>query len=781
MSVLSSAQPREADALACVPCLRLDVETLLVADGERLAPQFRDQQSAVAALSFLYGDVRVRAAQPLSLASGPVRDRAAEGRARYLLESLGAVELGCLDDVSAAPGVDADYLVRVDGDVHALCSFTAYAVPQLRALGWRVEIAPRYPFQVVSPDAPWYAHVDEEGRPGWFNLELGIEVGGKRVNLLPGLLDMLERIPASARLDRLAPPGGRAFALPTGDGRYVTVPPERLRIMLRVLGELYQGQGRATRAPRVTFPAAKAGSLAQLDAAFTSVPKAGADTHADDKSLAWTGHTAIAERGRALASRPSVGPAVRGLNATLRPYQEDGVRWLQHLAANGAGGVLADDMGLGKTLQTIAHIVTLKAAGRLDAPALIVAPTSVAGNWRREIGKFAPDLRVQMVRGAGRRFQWALAGRCDVAITTYPVLVRDEAMLASRRFSIAILDEAQTIKNPRSQAHRVATGLNADLRLALSGTPVENSLGDLWSLFSFTNPGLLGDAEWFHHRFSRPIERDRNVERLRALRDQVAPFILRRTKEEVARDLPPQTEIVRPVELRGPQRDLYESLRVAAHADVRRAIAARGVGASTIAILDALMKLRQVCCDPRLMQGDLARGVASAKYDMLMELLEQQLGLGRRVLVFSQFARMLQLVGEGLDERGVGWVSLTGATADRQKPIDDFQQRRANVFLITLKAGGTGLNLTSADTVVHYDPWWNPAAQAQATDRAYRIGQTRPVFVYNLVVAGSVEERMLALQQRKRQLADGILARDGAGLGLTTGEVDGLFAPLPDA
>jgi SNF2 family DNA or RNA helicase len=385
---------------------------------------------------------------------------------------------------------------------------------------------------------------------------------------------------------------------------------------------------------------------------------------------------------------------------------------------------------------------------------------------------------VQLVRGAGRRFQWLQAGRCDVALTTYSLLVRDEALLASRRFSMLILDEAQAIKNPRSQAHRAAARINAGHRLCLSGTPVENHLGELWALFDFLNPGLLGDADWFRHRFAVPIEREQNVERLRALREQVAPYVLRRTKEEVARDLPPKTEIVRPVELGGTQRDLYESLRVAGHAEVRRVIARKGLGGSTITILDALMKLRQVCCDPRLVRGEAATGVReSAKYDVLMELVGQQLAQGRRVLVFSQFASMVNLISQGLSARDVRWVALTGATVDRQGAVDTFQQRRAEVFLITLKAGGTGLNLTTADTVIHYDPWWNPAVQAQATDRAYRIGQTRPVFVYNLIVAGSVEERMLALQRRKRQLADGILA-PGAGLPVSAREVEGLFAPM---
>jgi superfamily II DNA or RNA helicase len=757
MSPQSSASAPEGVGAPRVPaphlCLR--VETVWVSD-DGLGGHIHEQRAAVAELRFDYPE-------------GAPRDVEAERRARYLLESLGALEIACLDKIVVGPGSKADYIVRGDGNLHALCSFTAYAVPQLRSLGWRVDLRADYPYQVVAADTPWYAHVVQaEGaeKPGWFNLELGIEVDGRRVNLLPALLDLLASMPASAPLDRLTVPGGRSFALPVGDNQYVTVPPERLKILMKVVGELYQGDaGR--------FPAARAGSLGLLDAAFVDGVIAGGRP-----ALAWTGATAVSDRGRALAGAPAAAPVPGGLRATLRPYQEDGLRWLQHLRAHGAGGVLADDMGLGKTLQTIAHLVVEKEAGRLDAPALIVAPTSVVGNWRRELGRFAPHLRVQLVRGAGRRFQWAQAGRCDVALTTYPLLVRDEALLESRRFSLLILDEAQAIKNPRSQAHRAAGRINAAHRLCLSGTPVENHLGELWALFDFLNPGLLGDADWFRHRFAVPIERDQNRERLRALRGQVAPYILRRTKEEVVRDLPPKTEIVRPVELGGAQRDLYESLRVAGHAEVRRVIASKGLGGSTITILDALTKLRQVCCDPRLVRGEAAAGVhASAKYDVLMELTAQQLAQGRRVLIFSQFASMVRLIADGLTARDVRWVALTGATADRQGAVDTFQQGRADVFLITLKAGGTGLNLTSADTVIHYDPWWNPAAQAQATDRAYRIGQTRPVFVYNLIVAGSVEERMLGLQRRKRQLADGVLAA-GAGLPVSEREVESLFAPM---
>ncbi|HXU00199.1 MAG TPA: DEAD/DEAH box helicase [Polyangia bacterium] len=755
----ASAPQGAAAASALSPHLHLRVEAVLVPDGDPLLGRVREERAAVAELRFDY---------PL----GAPRDLDEERRARYLLESLGALELACLDQVTVFPGSTADYIIRADGNVHGLCSFTAYAVPQLRALGWRVDLPTDYPYQVVAADVPWYAHVADDEQPGWFNLELGIEVDGRRVNLLPALLDLLQSMPPSAPLERLTP-GGRSFALRAGENQYVTVPPERLRILVKVLRELYEED--ANGAGAVRFPAARAGSLGQLDAAFAERTIAGAH-----RGLVWTGATALADRGRGLAGAPAATAVPGGLRATLRPYQEDGLRWLQHLRAHDAGGVLADDMGLGKTLQTIAHLVAEKEAGRLDAPALIAAPTSVVGNWRRELGRFAPHLRVQLVRGAGRRLQWVQAGRCDVALTTYSLLVRDEALLASRRFSMLILDEAQAIKNPRSQAHRAAARINAGHRLCLSGTPVENHLGELWALFDFLNPGLLGDADWFRHRFAVPIERGQNFERLRALREQVAPYVLRRTKEEVARDLPPKTEIVRPVELGGAQRDLYESLRVAGHAEVRRVIARKGLGGSTITILDALMKLRQVCCDPRLVRGEAALGVReSAKYDVLMELVGQQLAQGRRVLVFSQFASMVNLIAQGLTARDVRWVALTGATqaSDRQGVVDTFEQRHADVFLITLKAGGTGLNLTSADTVIHYDPWWNPAVQAQATDRAYRIGQQRPVFVYNLIVAGSVEERMLALQRRKRQLADGILA-PSSGLPVSAREVEGLFAPM---
>jgi SNF2 family DNA or RNA helicase len=469
------------------------------------------------------------------------------------------------------------------------------------------------------------------------------------------------------------------------------------------------------------------------------------------------------------------------LQAKLRPYQEAGVNWLGQLIEHEAGGVLADDMGLGKTLQTIAHLVRQKESGRMDRPCLVIMPTSLIGNWQRELAKFAPDLKVCVLHGPKRDAKRGEVAGADVVLTTYPLLVRDIEQFENQPFYLTILDEAQAIKNPRSLASRTVKRISSRHRMCLSGTPVENNLEELWALFDFLMPGFLGEAERFRSHFRIPIERGGNQQRLEALRDAVTPFILRRMKESVAKDLPPKTEIVRPVELGDDQRELYESIRVAAHGDVRRAIRQKGVTASTIAILDALMKLRQVCCDPRLVTVPSARKVKrSAKYELFFDLLTQQLEQGRRVLVFSQFTRMLDLLADGLRERKIPYVDLTGATADRQKQVDRFERREIDVFLISLKAGGTGLNLTSADTVIHYDPWWNGASQAQATDRAYRIGQTRPVFVYNLIVAGSVEERMLRLQQRKSQLAQSLLGLADAPTALSECDLDDLFAPLAD-
>jgi superfamily II DNA or RNA helicase len=757
------ATPSRSAPARCTPCLRVFADTLFVDDGSRRGDEVR---TAMLRLDFEYTGRRVRAADRRP--SVITRDRDAEAQACRVLESFGVLELTQLEDCAVTPGMGVDYIVAIDGDVHALCAFGAYAIPQLRNFGWRVEIDPDYPWQTIGNDAPLYAAASpDEKRPDWFGLELGVEVDGQRIDLLPALLDMLDNAGDLATLTR---PARRCVAVRVDDKRWLPVPPTRLRMLAKVLLELYR-DGQKLKAPQVRAPL-----IAELCATM----------HDAERPLRWVGDTRIRDQAFAMAMGPrrvtQAAPPAE-LHADLRPYQRDGVAWLQHLREHDAGGILADDMGLGKTLQTIAHILIEKQHGRLDRPAMIVTLTSLVGNWQRELARFAPSLRVAVYHGPDRAARLATLATHDVVITTYPLVARDRDLLAAIPLHLLVLDEAHAIKNATAQVAEAVRRLAARHRVCLSGTPIENHLGELWSLFDFLMPGLLGSRDDFTTSFREPIEARGDKARVEALRDCVRPYILRRTKDAVAPELPAKTHLVRAVDLTGVQRELYESIRVAAHADVRRQIKTRGLAGSTIAILDALLKLRQVCCDPRLVSCDAAREVTgSAKLEVFLEMVTQQLADGRRILVFSQFARMLGLISEGLLARGIGHVTLTGNTPDRQKPIDAFQTGRADVFLISLKAGGAGLNLVGADTVIHYDPWWNPAAQAQATDRAHRIGQTKPVFVHDLIIAGSVEERMLGLQRHKRDLADAILEPESRRGGtLSERDIDDLLAPLADA
>ena len=760
----SAAAPRPAVS-RLAPRLTLLAETLFDEDGS-------ERPVAALRLDFDYQGTVVRAASPsMALPQGRRRDAGAEAAARRVLEGLGAVEVSCLGECSLSLDADVDYVVRVDADVHALCGFTAYAVPLLRKRGWSVEIDSEYPWQVVESEASLYAGANRSvERPDWFSIELGIEIEGHRVSLLEPLLQLLDQTGGLDTLSRAR----RCVAVQVSDKRWLTLQPERLRLLCKVLLEMYR-EGK-----QVSAPMSRVAAIAEVGAALYEA----------DRPFRWTGDTRLRDRAYdlALGPRADVAPQLTTLRAELRSYQEEGVRWMQHLREHGAGGILADDMGLGKTLQTIAHVTAEKEAGRLDRPAMILTLTSVLGNWQRELARFAPGLKVLTIGHAPRAVRQARCAEIpnyDIVLSTYPLVVRDREDLAAHQYHLLILDEAHSIKNPSAQAREAVVSLDVRHRVCLSGTPIENNLNELWSMFDFLNPGALGTLDQFQREFRAPIEEHGDRVRLEALRDRVRPYILRRTKDEVAKELPPKTELVRSVELTGAQRELYESIRVAAHAEVREHIKSRGVDRSTIAVLDALLKLRQACCDPRLCSVEAARALGptppTAKLDLLTEMLQTQLGEGRRILIFSQFARMLALISERLLGLGIGHVTLTGQTPDRQRPIDAFENGRADVFLISLRAGGTGLNLTSADTVIHYDPWWNPTMQAQATDRAYRIGQKKPVFAYNLIASGSVEERMLGLQQRKRRIADSILSKGtAAGGALTEREIEDLMAPLAE-
>ncbi len=760
-----------------VPCVRLFTEKILVSGSRTESGRDEELLLPALSLSFDYSGTVIGASDErerffVSAGSGVLsveRHSEREAEARAELERLGAIELGCIEGYEESFGSPANYLVAVDGDAHSYCAFTAQALPALRAKGFSVAVDPEYPYRVVEPETPWYVDVEPlEDRPDWFSCELGVELGGERLNLLAALLDLLETVPDDASLSRLSRRSVDSFALPVDGQRYVRVPRELLWDFFEVLRELYSGR-RKENSLICRYQGASVEALAEaLERSNGDVRRYGArlDTRAE-RSV---------PRPEELAQL--LGKA--GLKAKLRSYQEDGVSWLQHLRATGVGGVLADDMGLGKTLQTIAHLCIEHTRPEVTKPSLVVVPTSLIQNWKRELARFAPHLRVAVWHGNARNEGAVILDEVDIIITSYSLLVRERERWTDRDYHYLILDEAQAIKNPRAAARDAAREITAEHRLCLSGTPVENHLGDLWSLFDFLMPGLLGSAAEFQAGYRAPIEQEKNEAQMQALRRAVTPFILRRTKDEVATDLPPKTMLVRPVRLRGDQRQLYESIRVAAHADVRRVVRTKGMAGSTIAILDALMKLRQVCCDPRLVSVTSARRVVeSAKLEFFFGLLTESLAEQRRVLVFSQFTSMLGLIAEGLTQRGIGHLLLTGGTQDRQAKVDAFQAGVADVFLISLKAGGTGLNLTSADTVIHYDPWWNPAAQAQATDRAHRIGQTRPVFVHQLIVAGSVEERMLELQRRKQELASGLVGSGGSqNAHFSESDLSDLFAPL---
>jgi SNF2 family DNA or RNA helicase len=496
--------------------------------------------------------------------------------------------------------------------------------------------------------------------------------------------------------------------------------------------------------------------------------------------LQWQGGEALREFAERLRQLPQqqVQPPV-GLQAELRPYQLQGLAWMQALRELGVGGVLADDMGLGKTLQSLAHLLLEKQAGRLVQPALIVMPTSLIPNWQDEAARFAPQLRVLVLQGPKRAEQLKKIGEADVLLTTYALLSRDAKALGRHRYSVLILDEAQTIKNARSKAASTARALQAEQRLCLTGTPLENHLGELWSLFHFLMPGWLGDEKSFARDYRQPIEKHGDALRLAQLNGRIRPFMLRRTKEQVASDLPPKTLITQWVELTDAQRDRYETLRLAMDSKVRAEVERQGLAGSQIVILEALLRLRQVCCDLRLLDEDDSSSAPSAKLTALMQMLEELFAEGRRVLLFSQFTSMLGLIEQELQKRKIPYALLTGATRDRRTPVAEFQAGKQPIFLISLKAGGAGLNLTAADTVIHFDPWWNPAVEAQATDRAYRIGQDKPVFVYKLIARGSVEEKIQQLQQTKANLARGVL--DGGALAdshLSEEDLGALLAPL---
>lgn len=638
-------------------------------------------------------------------------------------------------------------------------------LPSLQQEGWRI---PEKTASVLTPievaDDDLYVELEQRNN-WWFELDLNITVDGKQMSLLPLLRAAVRQLPPNQKIVdtvELLNNNGK-FRTMLDDGRFISIPFERIKAIVSSLGELLQHD------LQQDHISASAIDLQRLfDETLSHNRWIGAERAQD-----------LLERLRRLGS-PSMVKKPKTLNATLRPYQLEGVRWLQTLAREGFGGLLADDMGLGKTMQILSHICLEKEGKRLKNPFLVICPTSVLPNWIMEAEKFAPDLKVLAHYGTDRWSNVESFKNYDLVVTTYSLISRDAEKLKKINWHGIAIDEAQAIKNAKTEVARTVRNLKAGHRFCVTGTPIENNLGELWSHFHFVLPGLLGDEKTFNASIRHPIERHQNLSRKASLQTRIRPFLLRRTKQEVAKELPPKTTTIQHVELEGAQRDLYETVRLASCEQVRKEIASKGFKQSQIIILDALLKLRQACCDPKLVKLTAASKVKeSSKLDALMEMITQQAAEGRKMLVFSQFTSMLDLIADRLNKAKIRYVELRGDTRHRSIPIKQFQNGDYPVFLLSLKAGGVGLNLTAADVVVHYDPWWNPAVEDQATDRAHRIGQDKHVFVYKFIARGTIEQRMLELQNRKRALAAGIYDENGGlSAALTENDLMTLLSPI---
>ncbi|HEY3447276.1 MAG TPA: DEAD/DEAH box helicase [Myxococcales bacterium] len=608
------------------------------------------------------------------------------------------------------------------------------ALDLLAALESRPDVVVEWPKQaqpvkILGRAQPGSLKVKLEAKRDWFGLEGTVQVGEDEI-ALAALLDAVRR-------------GSRYVEV--GQGRYAQIADE-LRARLKKASEVvFAGRGGLEV------------SLAGSDALADLLDAAG-ETSA---CVEWQ---KLVERMK--AARSFDPPLPRGLNAELRAYQVAGFRWLMRMAHWGVGACLADDMGLGKTVQALAALLARRDRG----PALVVAPTSVGFNWVRECERFTPGLRPVVFREGDRAATLKELGPGDLLVCSYGLLLRHAEDLQGVHFGTLVLDEAQAIKNPATKRARAARDLDAEWRVGLTGTPMENHLGELWSLLRVLTPGLLGSWEQFRDRFATPIERHKDPARREALAKVVRPFILRRGKAQVAPELPPRTELRRAVTLSAAERRLYEEARMAAVADLSGAAGGEAAD-KRFAVLAALTRLRQLACNPKLY--DPGSKVPSSKLKALVELVGELREEGHRALVFSQFTSHLALVREALEEEGVKLLYLDGQTpeAERAKRVDAFQRGEGEAFLISLKAGGTGLNLTGADYVIHLDPWWNPAVEDQASDRAHRIGQTRPVTVYRLVSTGTIEEAILSLHEEKRDLVSGVLGGTGAAAKLSTEEL----------
>ncbi len=623
-------------------------------------------------------------------------------------------ERDCADVIHLAgfQGPDSNGNFTLKGQ-NAILRFFAQVLPDLQK-NWKVSIGSR--FANVTRDVERISPRFEIVSSGqdWFELSYSLESArGDRYS--------------TADIQRLLQSGQNTTRL--RDGALAVFNPDDIAEIEAVLRDCDPKQ---TQPGRYRIARSQAGFL---DAAAAD---AGARVVGDHGWQDWT--TAQKQL------KPLAPVALGSLEEVLRPYQKEGVYWLHFLHQNQLGGILADEMGLGKTLQILAYLRTAK------APSLVVCPASLLFNWRREAEHFAPELKVLSIDGSDRAARFKLIPQHDLVLTSYPLLRRDIDSYRDFHFGAVILDEATHIKNPETQNAQAATALRGEQRFVLTGTPVENSVRDLWSIMNFVLPGYLGSREEFRERYELPIGRSSEPEQQR-LAKRLRPVMLRRLKKDVLQDLPEKLEQTAFCDLSDDQRELYAKLQTEGRKKLDLLAKEKDGNRARMTMLTTLLRLRQACCDLRLLGQEPA--ARSGKLDLLLELLEEAIDGGHRVLIFSQFVTMLNLIRQDLDGLDTPYCYLDGSTKDRAGAVDRFQnQSDIPVFLISLKAGGVGLNLAAADTVFHFDPWWNPAVEDQATDRAHRIGQERVVTSYKLITRGTVEEKILALQNKKREIID---------------------------
>lgn len=700
----------------------------------------------------------------------------------------------------------------------------------LQLSGWKIEIANSFRMQQKTVES-WYSqvtpvenknqqHTTGSSSHDWFDLEVGIQIDGRKINLIPYIVELLNRNQFSETDQQ------QKILLTLKDGSKVAVSSQRINNIINHLLDLHRKDA-ITQKQQLRLPVKQAHRLLELE------------KHTD--KIDWQNNNWLKNKAQSLINSQGVlkVDVPENLKTRLRSYQKQGLNWLQFLARENLSGILADDMGLGKTVQTLAHLQSEKNNGYMTGPSLIVAPTSLLGNWLSEAARFTPDLRAVYWAGNKRNIYQQQLKSTDLIITSYGLLLRDAQLFRQLKIYLLVLDEAQAIKNAKSKIARVAFSMQAQLKLCLTGTPLENHLGELWSLFHFLMPELLADEAGFKRLFQIPIEKQNNRQRQIILSQRIAPFILRRTKEKVAADLPKKIIINEFLELRELQAEKYESIRLSTLEEVQKAVSQKN--SNQLLISNALLRLRQICCHPHLVrkifrrkedkdlitrqiddylttclttrltagltsltaepqQQELFKNTQadndsrikttknknllnhlihdSAKLNWLNTKLPKMIENDRSILIFSSFTSMLEIIALLLKQLSISYLLLTGKTTHRDKIIDQFQSGHASVFLISLKAGGAGLNLTRADTVIHFDPWWNPAAENQASDRAHRIGQDKPVFVYKLIAKGTVEEKISKMQQQKSRLADKIYQQAEAGVAFEKIDWEFLLAPI---